>query len=178
MSLEQTLKAHIREVPDFPKKGILFKDISPIFLQPELLKEMVPALKEPWKDKQVTKVIGIDSRGFLMGPQLAMALGAGFVLVRKKGKLPPETISISYELEYGKAVLESTTQAISKGDRVVIHDDLLATGGTAFAAAKLVQKLEAEVLGFSFLIHLNFLNGSDRLKTIHPQIHALVSYDS
>ena len=178
MSLEETLKAHIREVPDFPQKGISFKDISPIFLQPHLLKEMVPTLMDPWKDKQVTKVIGIDSRGFLMGPQLAMALDAGFVLVRKKGKLPPETISISYELEYGKAVLESTTQAISKGDRVVIHDDLLATGGTAFAAAKLVQKLEAEVLGFSFLIHLEFLKGSERLKAIHPHIHSLVSYDS
>ncbi len=178
MSLEDTLKRHIRIVPDFPEKGIMFKDISPIFLQPQLLREMVPALASPWAGKQITKVIGIDSRGFLMGPQLALALDAGFVMVRKKGKLPPETISVSYELEYGKAVLESTTQAISPGDRVIVHDDLLATGGTAFAAAKLAKKLGAEVLGFSFLIHLNFLNGYQRLEQIHPEIHTLVSYNS
>ena len=178
MTLAQALKEHIREVQDFPEPGISFKDISPIFLNPALVAQMIPALAEPWKEKNATKVIGIDSRGFLMGPQLAQDLNAGFVMVRKKGKLPPETISISYELEYGKAVLESTAQAIKKGDRVVIHDDLLATGGTAYAAAMLAKKLGAEILGFSFLIHLEFLNGGKKLQTLHSDIHSLVSYAS
>ena len=178
MTLAQTLKEHIREVQDFPEPGISFKDISPIFLNPMLVAKMIPALADPWKEKRATKVIGIDSRGFLMGPQLAQDLSAGFVMVRKKGKLPPETISISYELEYGKAILESTAQAISEGDRVIIHDDLLATGGTAYAAALLAQKLGAEILGFSFLIHLKFLDGEKKLKTLHKDIHSLVSYTS
>ncbi|MEM6629467.1 MAG: adenine phosphoribosyltransferase [Bacteroidota bacterium] len=178
MTLTQTLKEHIRVVQDFPEQGISFKDISPIFLNPDLVSQMIPALAEPWQGQGVTKVIGIDSRGFLMGPQLAQNLNAGFVMVRKKGKLPPETISISYELEYGKAVLESTAQAISSKDRIIIHDDLLATGGTAFAAAKLAQKLGAEILGFSFLIHLEFLKGAQKLLAVNPNIHSLVSYSS
>ena len=177
MSLEETLKAHVREVPDFPEKGIMFKDISPVFLNPALLSQMVQALVTPWKEAGITKVIGIDSRGFLMGPQIAENLGAGFVMVRKKGKLPPETISVSYELEYGKAILESTTQAITEGDRVMVHDDLLATGGTAHAAALLAQKLGAQVLGFSFLIHLAFLGGKAKLDRISPKVHSLISYD-
>ncbi len=177
MNLTQTLKSHIREVPDFPVNGVNFKDISPIFLNTQLIQEIPSALSNPWTDKHVTKVVGIDSRGFLFGPQLAVNLDAGFIMVRKKGKLPPETVSVSYALEYGEAVLESTTHAIEPGDRIIIHDDLLATGGTASAAASLVKKLDAIVVGFSFLIHLRFLNGMEKLSPFTQDIHSLLHYD-
>ena len=173
----EKLHSHIREVPDFPIPGVLFKDISPIFLNPDLTHECALALADPWKDKQVSQVIGIDSRGFLLGPQLAYELGAGFVMVRKKGKLPPETISITYELEYGEATLESVKESLSPGDRIIIHDDLLATGGTAKAAAELAQTLGAQVIGFSFIISLDFLPGRAKLDKTGQQVHALISYD-
>ncbi|MEM6261804.1 MAG: adenine phosphoribosyltransferase [Bacteroidota bacterium] len=174
--METQLKAVIREVPDFPIPGINFKDISPIFLDPLLMQDVIRALVNEWQGKGITKVIGIDSRGFLFGPQLAQELGAGFVMVRKKGKLPPETISVSYSLEYGEATLESVVDSIQPGDKVIVHDDLLATGGTARAAALLAQKLGAEVLGFSFLVHLSFLEGEAKVKEASSNIHALVTY--
>lgn len=176
MDLTQVLKASIREVPDFPIPGINFKDISPIFLDHELVRTCTHALAQPWQEQGITKVIGIDSRGFLFGPQIAGELAAGFVMVRKKGKLPPETVSVSYELEYGVATLESIKTAINPGDQVIIHDDLLATGGTAAAAAKLVQASGGKVIGFSFIIHLSFLSGYDKLSSIHEDIHSLVTY--
>ena len=178
MQLEAKIKEQIREVPDFPIKGVLFKDISPLFLKPELIISCQEALSEPWKGLGVTKVIGIDSRGFLLGPQIAAELDAGFVMIRKKGKLPPQTISVSYALEYGEAELESTESAIVAGDKVIIHDDLLATGGTAAAAAELVKKLGGEVLGFSFLIYLDFLGAEKKLDSYSEKLHYLVSYDS
>jgi len=178
MNLEQTLKSHIREVPNFPVEGVLFKDISPLFLQPHLLRQMREALSSPWQDRQINKVIGIDSRGFLLGVQIAETLNAGFVMARKKGKLPPETFSVSYSLEYGEAELESTVHSIQEGDRVIIHDDLLATGGTAAAAAHLVKKFGAELVGFSFIIDLAFLEGSKQLQQITPTIHSLITYES
>ncbi len=178
MNLSDEIRSHIREVPDFPENGINFKDISPIFLNQDLLRDIPSALANPWNSHHVDKVIGIDSRGFLFGPQMAVLLNAGFIMVRKKGKLPPETVSVSYELEYGEAELESTVYAIQPGDKVIIHDDLLATGGTASAAAALVKTLQATVIGFSFLIQLEFLNGRDKLITYSPEIHALVQYDS
>jgi adenine phosphoribosyltransferase len=175
-SLAETLKAHIRDVPDFPIPGILFRDISPIFLAPDLIQACESALAEPWRSSEVTKVIGIDSRGFLFGPQLASQLDAGFVMVRKKGKLPPETVSVSYALEYGEAEIESVKSAIEPGDQVIIHDDLLATGGTAAAAANLVQKLGGTVLGFSFLVMLDALQGDDVIRSHSDRIEALLHY--
>ena len=176
MSLSEKIQAHIREVPDFPIPGVLFKDISPIFLSPELMRECKMELANRWKDSGVNKILGIDSRGFLFGPQMAEELGAGFVMIRKKGKLPPETIEMSYALEYGEATLEAVKEALEPGDKVVIHDDLLATGGTAAATAELARKLGAEVLGFSFIIDLTFLNGQEKLKSFSDQIHSLVEY--
>ncbi len=176
MELSNELQLAIREVPDFPIPGILFKDISPIFLRPELMVKTQQALAAHWANKGVNKVIGIDSRGFLFGPQLAISLDAGFVMARKKGKLPPETVYVTYELEYGSATLESVKETIQPGDRVIIHDDLLATGGTAEAAAKLALKLGAEIVGFSFLISLEYLNGDQKLTHISNDIHYLVGY--
>jgi adenine phosphoribosyltransferase len=176
MSIEIKLKQKIREVPDFPIAGVNFKDISPIFMDPQLMTETTDALVFPWKEYGITKVIGIESRGFLFGPQIAVGLDAGFVIVRKAGKLPPETTSISYSLEYGKATIEMVRGAVQPGDRVLIHDDLLATGGTASASAQLVQQLGATVAGFSFLIDLAFLNGRQVLNQYAPHTHALVHY--
>lgn len=176
MKLEDKIREQIREVPDFPIPGVLFKDISPLFLDAELMKNCHQALSAPWKDKGITKVIGIDSRGFLLGPQIAENLGAGFVMVRKKGKLPPETYEMSYALEYGEATLEAVKGALSPQDKVLIHDDLLATGGTASASAALAEKLGAEVVGFSFIISLSFLEGEKKLKPHAKQIHALLDY--
>jgi len=175
-SLSETLKAQIRDVPDFPIPGILFRDISPIFLDPALIEACESALAAPWRTSGITKVIGIDSRGFLFGPQIASQLGAGFVMVRKKGKLPPETVSVSYALEYGEAEIESVKSAIAPGDQVIIHDDLLATGGTAAAAAQLVQKLGGKVVGFSFLVVLDGLKGDEIIRSHSDRIEALVHY--
>jgi adenine phosphoribosyltransferase len=176
MDLESLLKSRIREVPDFPIVGVNFKDISPIFLDPDLIKETAAALAAPWQGKGITRVVGIESRGFLFGPQIAAHLGAGFVIVRKAGKLPPETTSISYSLEYGNATIEMVKGSVAPGDRVLIHDDLLATGGTASASAMLVQKLGAAVGGFSFLIDLEFLGGRAVLTQHAPDVHAIIHY--
>jgi adenine phosphoribosyltransferase len=176
MNTENLLKANIREVPDFPIAGVNFKDISPIFLKPELIQLCTQTLADHWKGKGVTKVIGIESRGFLFGPAVAAEIGAGFVIVRKAGKLPPETQSISYSLEYGKAVIEMVKTSVVPGDVVVIHDDLLATGGTAAAAAELVTNLGATVAGFSFLIDLTFLEGRQKLSGISSDIHTIIHY--
>lgn len=176
--LSDRLRQTIREVPDFPIPGILFKDIAPIFLDPALMQECAEALAEPWRAMAPTKVLGIDSRGFLFGPQIATGLGAGFVMIRKKGKLPPETIEVSYDLEYGQATLESIKESLAPGDRVIIHDDLLATGGTAAAAAQLAEKLGATVLGFSFIATLNFLPGRTKLEPYSTNIHTLIDFDN
>jgi adenine phosphoribosyltransferase len=172
----ETLQQHVRAVPDFPIPGILFRDISPIFLKPDLIRACEAALLAPWQEAGITKVVGIDSRGFLFGPQLATQLSAGFVMMRKKGKLPPETVSVAYDLEYGQAEIESVKGAIQPGDRVVIHDDLLATGGTAAAAASLVRKLGGEVVGFSFLIILDALQGEQVIAAEQVPIETLLHY--
>ncbi len=176
MSLEVILKETIREVPDFPQKGVNFKDITPVMLNPVLAARVARELTDPWRTSHVNKVIGIESRGFLFGPQIAAQLDSGFVLLRKKGKLPPPTTEISYTLEYGEATIEMVKGAIQYGDRVLIHDDLLATGGTASAAAKLVQQLGAEVAGFSFLIELDFLQGRPSLMNFSGNIESIVHY--
>jgi len=176
MLLEQKLLNAIRVVENFPKPGISFKDISPILLDPDLSRACILALAEPWKNKGITRVLGIESRGFLFGPAIARELNVGFVIVRKEGKLPPETELISYSLEYGDAVIEISKGAVKSGDKVLVHDDLLATGGTAKAAATLVLTLGAEISGFSFLSELEFLSGRRPLSPISEHIHAILKF--
>jgi adenine phosphoribosyltransferase len=163
MTIEEKLKAIIRDVPDFPKPGILFKDISTIMLNPEISKEVLNHLKDIYKEQQIEAVAGIESRGFLFGYPLAMELGVPFVLIRKEGKLPYKKIKHAYNLEYGSAVVEIHEDAVLPGQRVLIHDDLLATGGSADAAAELIKKCGGQIAGFNFLVGLSFLNGNEKL---------------
>ncbi|MEM1268793.1 MAG: adenine phosphoribosyltransferase [Bacteroidota bacterium] len=157
------LAAAVRTIPDFPSPGIQFKDITPILADPALLQRSVEALVKPYFDQGITKVIGIESRGFIFGAMMAERLRAGFVPVRKAGKLPAETIAGSYDLEYGSATIELHVDAIQPGEKVLIHDDVIATGGTAEAAARLVERSGGTVAGFSFLVELSFLDGRSRL---------------
>ena len=170
------LKSLIRSIPDFPKKGIMFRDITTLLKDEKGLEKSLDELCNLAKDKKITKVVGIESRGFILGAALAIKLGAGFVPIRKPGKLPAPTISESYFLEYGTDSIEIHQDAIQPGDRVLLHDDLLATGGTMEAASKLVEKLGAEVVQISFLIELTFLNGRQKLGKY--DIHSLIEYDS
>ena len=174
--IEQQLKAVIRDVPNFPKEGIVFKDITPIMMDPTLSNEVLDHLVELYKDKGLTKIAGIESRGFLFGYPLAMRLGLPFVLIRKQGKLPYNKISYSYDLEYGSATIEVHTDAITKDDNVLIHDDLLATGGSASAAAELVLQCGGNVAGFNFLVALAFLNGNEKLEKYTNNIITLARY--
>lgn len=170
MSLEQ----YIRDIQDFPKKGIIFKDITPLLSSPEGTEECLSLLINSLKDKNIDKVVGIESRGFFFATLLAHQLKVGFVPVRKPKKLPFETISASYELEYGQDTLEIHTDAIKKGDRVLIHDDVLATGGTAKAVCELVERLGGEVVQCNFLMELSFLNG--RAKIPNKEVYAALTY--
>jgi adenine phosphoribosyltransferase len=176
MNLETKLKEVIRDVPDFPKPGILFKDISTIMLNPEISNEILEYLMDYYSDKGIEGVAGIESRGFLFGYPLAMKLGVPFILIRKQGKLPYKKISYSYELEYGVSAIEMHEDAIQINQKILIHDDLLATGGSAEAAAKLIQKCGGDVIGFNFLVCLSFLEGENRLKSITNNIINLVRY--
>ena len=176
MILEERIKSVIRDVPDFPKKGIIFKDISTIMLDPALSSDIIDHLVDIYKDFEIDSVAGIESRGFLFGYPLAIRLGVPFILIRKQGKLPYKKISHDYELEYGRATLEMHTDAIKLGQKVLIHDDLLATGGSAAAAAELIQKCGGEVIGFNFLVSLSFLNGEKKLQNYSKNTINLVSY--
>ena len=170
------LKSTIRDVPDFPKKGIVFKDITTLLKNSEALSLVAEELYNIAKNKKITKVAGIDSRGFILGGLLAQRLNAGFVPIRKPGKLPAGTISESYSLEYGTDSIEIHKDAIEPGDVVLLHDDLLATGGTMEAAVKLIEKLGGKVVQISFLIELNFLNGREKLKNY--EVHSLIQYNA
>lgn len=167
------LHAALRTVPDFPEPGVQFKDISPILADPALLRTAVRALAAPYADAGVTKVVGVESRGFLFGTPVADWLGAGFVLARKPGKLPAATLREEYALEYGTDALEIHADALTPEDRVLIHDDVIATGGTAAAAARLVERVGAEVVGFAFLIELGGLNGRAQLPADLP-VHVVL----
>jgi len=170
------LESYIRSIPDFPKPGIVFRDITPLLASPEGLDAAVNALVAVARDLTPDIVIGPEARGFLLGPAIARELGAGFVLARKPGSLPHETISAEYALEYGSDALELHADAVSEGSRVLVHDDLLATGGTAKALCNLVEQLGGVVVGCLFLIELAFIPGRAALQG--HDVHALIRYDS
>jgi adenine phosphoribosyltransferase len=176
MNLQERLTSAIRDVPDFPKEGILFKDISTIMLDPILSVDVLDHLVDIYKDQELDAIAGIESRGFLFGYPLAMRLGLPFILLRKKGKLPYKKITYEYDLEYGSAAIEMHIDAIQPGQRVLIHDDLLATGGSAAAAAELIQQCGGQVAGFNFLVSLDFLCGNEKLQTYSDKIVNLVRF--
>lgn len=169
------LESAIRDIADFPKPGIVFKDITPILKDAALCKEVIDEFVRRLEGIQIDVIAGIESRGFLFGLMLANRLGIPFVPIRKKGKLPFKTVEEPCELEYGSAILELHTDAIHPGQKVLIHDDLLATGGTVNAATRLVQKLDGEVAGYAFVISLDFLNAREKLKLVSENIITLVS---
>ncbi|MDC6367349.1 MULTISPECIES: adenine phosphoribosyltransferase [Flavobacteriaceae] len=164
----------IRDIADFPKPGVVFKDITPLLKDYKALQKACDVLCEMVEGHAIDKVVGVDSRGFIFAPMIASRIKAGFVPVRKKGKLPYKTMSANYELEYGTDTLEIHTDAISKGEKVLVHDDVLATGGTAKAVCELVEKLGGEVVQCNFLIHLTFLNGTKKLNG--REIKSLLEY--
>lgn len=170
------LKSKIRVIPDFPEPGISFKDITTLLQDGPALREAVRMMADAFRDDRVDVVVGVESRGFIFGSPIAYELGVGFVIVRKPGKLPSDTYRVEYALEYGTDALEMHKDAIKPGQRVLIVDDLLATGGTIAAAADLVRRAGGEIVGYSFLIELAYLNGRERLKG--ERIHALVRYDA
>lgn len=170
------LKKLVRDVPNFPKEGIIFKDITTLWKDPNGFKVALDDLCNLAKDKGITKVIGVESRGFIFGGALAEKLNAGFVPIRKPGKLPAPSVSESYVLEYGTDQIEIHKDAIQPDDKVLLHDDLLATGGTMEAACKLVEKLGGEIVQISFIIELTFLKGRDKLSKY--EVHSLIEYDS
>ena len=176
MDIIEKLRAKIRDVADFPKPGIIFKDITPVLGDANLCKEITQLLGNRYRNKNIDAIIGIESRGFLFGMLLAYELNIPFIPIRKSGKLPFRTIKHSYDLEYGSATMEVHVDAIQKGWNVLIHDDLLATGGTAAAAAQLVQSLDGVIYGFSFLIDLTFLKGKEQLSQYSKNIDSLVAY--
>lgn len=168
------LKKYIRDIKDFPKAGIVFKDITTLLIDHSALKITLEKLYKSVFKKQIDKVVGIESRGFIFGAMLAEKLNAGFVPIRKPGKLPAETVKETYELEYGNDSIEIHKDAIKPGEKILIHDDLLATGGTAKAAAHLIEKLGGEVMQLSFIIELSFLNGREKLKNY--DVNSLIVY--
>ena len=170
------LKQHIREVPDFPKPGINFYDITTLLKHPEGFRQTVDALAAQFKGEQVDTVIGIEARGFIFAPAMAYQLGAGFVPARKPGKLPSECASVSYDLEYGQDALQIHRDAVGAGHRVLIADDLLATGGTARAVVNLVEQLGGTVVGLAFVVELEFLPGRERLRGY--DVRSLIKYQS
>ena len=168
------LDAHIRDIPDFPKPGIVFKDITPLLGNAEALAESISALSKPYAGKQIDAIVGIESRGFIFGAAVAHKLNVGFIPIRKPGKLPADTLSVSYALEYGEDTVEIHRDALTSGQSVVLMDDVLATGGTMAAACELVEKTGAEIAGLAFLVELAFLDGRSKLGN-YP-IHSVLTY--
>jgi adenine phosphoribosyltransferase len=169
----EALKQKIRSIPDFPKPGILFYDVTTLLRDPEGFRQAIDAMCQPYPKGSVDLIVGIESRGFILGAAMADRLGAGFVPVRKLGKLPGKTVKVSYSLEYGTDSLEMHRDAIEKGQRVLIVDDLLATGGTAAAVTKLVRQLGGDLVGLAFLVELGFLPGRQKLEgeNLHVVLH-------
>lgn len=176
--LQQRIKNSLRDVHDFPKQGIIFKDITPILKDQILCSEIVDEFAFQLKDIEFDAIAGIESRGFLFGLMLANKLNKPFIPIRKAGKLPHATVQQSYNLEYGSAVIEMHADAFLPGQKILIHDDLLATGGTVEAASLLIQKMQGEIAGFSFLISLDFLNGKEKLAAFSDKYVSLASFFS
>ncbi|MDF1588288.1 MAG: adenine phosphoribosyltransferase [Gammaproteobacteria bacterium] len=168
------LKTKIRDIPDYPKQGIIFKDITPLVQDPAMLRLAVEKLTEPYIDSNITAVAGMEARGFIFGSLVAWQLNVGFIPLRKPGKLPYDVQSVDYNLEYGTASLQAHIDAVKPGDRILLIDDLLATGGTAEASCELVQRLGGEVVACAFVIELLALNGRDKL--VNYPIHSLITY--
>lgn len=174
--LEARIKSIIRDIPDFPQPGIVFKDITPILKDQQLCEEIIDHIVACLKDVEIDAIAGIESRGFLFGMLLANRLNIPFIPIRKQGKLPFKTVSESYKLEYGQATIEVHEDAFSPGSKVLIHDDLLATGGTVVAASKLLGKLGAQIVGYSFIISLDFLQSQGRLTRFSDRIISLARF--
>jgi adenine phosphoribosyltransferase len=172
--MEKELKKAILDVPDFPKKGIIFKDLTPMFMDAKLFKKLIKSMAKRYKGKKIDKIVCVEARGFLYGSALAYEMGTAFVPVRKPGKLPRMTYKVEYDLEYGKDSLEIHQDAIKAGDNVLIIDDLLATGGTVGAVAKLVEKCGGKVAELAFVVELDFLKGRDKLKDY--KVFSIVHY--
>jgi adenine phosphoribosyltransferase len=168
------LETYIRNIPDFPKPGIQFKDITPLIKEPKALKLSIQKLIHPFLNEKLTAVAGMEARGFIFGSLAAWELGISFIPLRKPNKLPYDVESLSYDLEYGSATLEIHIDSLERGDRVLLVDDLIATGGTAAASCKLIEKLGAEIIGCAFIVELDFLNGRDKLSKYN--IHSLIHY--
>lgn len=173
-SLKKILKDNVRSVKDFPKKGIVYKDITPLLNDRYLLELTSRMLAEPFRGHHIDYVAGLESRGFLFGTNLAQDLHAGFIPIRKPKKLPAETVSVEYKLEYGTDILEVHTDSINPGDNVLIHDDLVATGGSSMAATKLIEKLGGNIVGYSFVMEIEILNGRENLDQTIP-FHSILS---
>lgn len=170
----QQLRSFIRDIPDFPKPGILFRDVTPLLADPDALRGAVGALADPFRGEGIDRVVGIESRGFILGAPVALELGAGLAIARKAGKLPFQTVRVTYDLEYGTDTVEMHVDAVEPGQRVLIVDDLIATGGTAAATVRLSREAGGEVVGCAFLIELSALAGRDCLAV--ERIHAVIEY--
>src|SRR6187397_2261359 len=177
MTFEHDLKATVRTIPDYPKKGILFRDITTLMGEPRAFRRAVDELVHPWAGSKIDKVAGIEARGFILGGAVAHQVSAGFVPIRKKGKLPHKRVSIAYSLEYGTDEMEMHVDAVQKGDRVILVDDLIATGGTAEGAVKLLRQLGAEVLAACFIVDLPELGGAAKLRALDVPVRTLVTFE-
>lgn len=174
MTIEKLIKDNVREIPDWPKKGVSFKDITPLLEDKEVFRKIIDTLAQPYLKKKIDKIVGIDARGFLLAAPLAYKLKTGLAIVRKKGKLPHKTISKKYSLEYAENIIEMHRDTIRPNEHVLLVDDVLATGGTMKATVDLVKKLKGKILGIEFLIELGFLNGRKKLKNY--KLRALAKY--
>jgi adenine phosphoribosyltransferase len=177
MSLEGDLRSTIRNIPDYPKKGIMFRDITTLLGDARAFRRAVDELVQPWAGSKIDKVAGIEARGFILGGAVAHQVSAGFVPIRKKGKLPHTTVRIAYSLEYGIDEMEMHEDAVGKGERVILVDDLIATGGTAEGAVKLLRQMGAEVLAACFVIDLPELGGADKLRKMDVPVRTLISFE-
>ena len=177
MTFERDLKAAVRTIPDYPKSGILFRDITTLLGDARSFRRAVDELVQPWAGNKIDKVAGIEARGFILGGAVAHQVSAGFIPIRKKGKLPHKRVSIAYSLEYGLDEMEMHEDAVVKGDRVIVIDDLIATGGTAEGAVKLLRRMGAQVLAACFIIDLPDLGGADKLRALEVPVRTLLTFE-
>src|SRR5436190_16926310 len=176
-ALENDLKASIRTIPDYPKPGIMFRDITTLLGNPRAFRRAIDELVQPWAGAKIDKIAGMEARGFIIGGAVAHQLSAGFIPIRKKGKLPHKSVRIAYSLEYGIDEMEMHEDAVVKGDKVILVDDLIATGGTAEAAVKLLRQLGAEVLAACFVVDLPDLGGAEKIRTLGVPVRTLISFE-